>query len=144
MSALDDLVSDKLDKALVQRRVDDWANRLADLLSDAVEWLPPGWSVSRREKISMHEELMQRHKVSSTLVPSLTLTDEAGREAGLTPRGLWIIGANGRVDFHAPNGDYVIVDRAENFEPPNWEIAPRDRRERRASFDRTTFRDALA
>jgi hypothetical protein len=41
-----------------------------------------------------------------------------------------VIGANGRADLYCGNKHFIVVDRSERFEPPNWQISDfNDRRE---------------
>ena len=59
---------------------------------------------------------MRRFGVDANRTPTLDLEDRTGHVARLVPRGLRIIGSNGRVDM------------AESFEAPDWQAAPAERR----------------
>jgi hypothetical protein len=53
--------------------------------------------------------------------------------------GLWLIGANGRIDVVTLSGSYALIDRARELNPPEWVVLGASRREFRA-FDETEFR----
>ena len=130
-------VDHTVDRAYVERRLQDWRARLDRLYADIATWLPPDWSMAEGGRVSIHEDLMLRHDVAPQTLPSKTLK-RAGMPAGrIQPRGLWIIGANGRVDIILPAAHYIVVDRAESFETSNWQIAPimARREERRLTRD---------
>ena len=66
---------------------------------------------------------MRKFGIAAKRMPTLELQDRAGHVARLVPRGLWIIGSNGRVDLKRDGRRYLIVDMAENFEAPDWQAA---------------------
>ncbi len=113
---------DQIDRAHIERRIEDWRRRLSDLYSDVTSWLPPGWSARERDDVTMHELLMRSFGIEERRLPSLVLTKES-LAARLEPRGLWIIGANGRVDLVSFEGHYVIIDPSELYEAPRWTIS---------------------
>jgi len=87
---------------------------------------------------------MREFGVSPRDLPRLDLNDRGGLAASIEPRGLWIIGGNGRLDF-VRNGDrYVVYDAAENFAPPSWQVAPFSDRTKFKPFDRRTFQQILS
>lgn len=133
-TVLDDVTDDSIDARHVLRRVDDWEARVRDLYATVREWLPEGWTARDGAPVRMHEELMREFSVPARSVPTLQLGNGAGRSAMLEPRGLWIIGTNGRVDLKCGGDHYLIVDVASNFEAPRWEAASVERRLDRAAL----------
>jgi len=121
---LEETTSREIDKDHVVRRVDDWVGRIDRLYRQIEEWLPSGWTASRVGTVRMHEELMQKFGVSARNLPVMELSYNGKPSARVEPRGLWIIGANGRLDLFSGPGHYVIIDSAGNFEPADWQIAP--------------------
>jgi hypothetical protein len=87
----------------------------------------------------MHEELMRKFDVPAQDLPVLELSSDGGRSAHLEPRGLWIVGANGRLDLFVGPQHYVIIDAAENFQAPQWQIAPFSDRRQLKPLDSNTF-----
>lgn len=129
---------DRIDRAHVQRRIDDWRGRVAGLYDDLESWLPTGWSALRRLDVVMDEQVMRSVGVSKERLPSLVL-QRGGSSVRLEPRALWIMGANGRIDMVAPSGHAVIIDHADLYEPARWTIAPfRDQLDQR-SLTRESF-----
>ena len=64
---------------------------------------------------------MQKFGVPATKQPTLRL-DGDHRYALFKPTGLWVIGANGRLDLYTSKGTFIIVDLAERGAAPRWTI----------------------
>lgn len=109
-------------KELVEARVQDWKNRLHDLFQEVHTWaVENGWQVDDSGTVGMHEELMQKFEVPATEQPILRLDSDHGY-ALFKPKGLWVIGANGRIDLYTSKGTFIIVDLAEHGDAPRWTI----------------------
>ena len=125
-------VDHTIDRAYVERRLDDWRSRLDRLYGDIEAWLPADWSMAAGGEVPIHEDLMLRFDVPPRMLPSRILRRFGRDAARMQPRGLWIVGANGRVDIVLPTAHWLLVDRAESFELPDWQVSPimarRDRR----------------
>ena len=142
-TVLDDVTSDTVDAAHVQRRVEDWENRLNGLYAAIGEWLPDGWESLPGDPVVMHEPLMLKFGVAARPMPTIELHDRVGHVAKLKPRGLWIIGENGRVDLMHDGHYYFLMDTAENFAEPNWEVSPAEQRRHREALTREWLRNVL-
>lgn len=142
-TVLDDVTSETIDAAHVRRRVDDWTERLNGLYTVIGDWLPDGWETREGTPIMMHEELMRKYGVAAKRIPTLELLGRAGEVVKVEPRGLWIIGYNGRVDLKRNGHRYLIVDTADNFEQPNWQVARGERRCDRETVTREWLRRIL-
>jgi hypothetical protein len=140
---LEETTTLELDHDHIVRRVDDWASRIDALYQEIEAWLPVGWSADRGSTIRMREELMQKFDVPTRDLPVLRLFNQGKLHGHIEPRGLWIIGANGRLDLFSGFQHYVIIDSAENFEPPDWRIAPLSDRRNLLPLTRETFVAAL-
>ncbi len=127
-TVLEDVTSETIDAQHIRRRVDDWEKRLKGLFAEIGSWLPDGWEACPGAPVVMHEELMRKFGIAEKRMPTLELHDRAGRVATFVPRGLWIIGSNGRVDLKRNGCRYLIVDMAENFEAPDWQAASAEHR----------------
>ena len=127
-TVLEDVTSENIDATHIRRRVDDWEERLGELFAALGAWLPEGWEARPGTPVVMDEELMRKFGVTAKRMPTLELKDRAGHVARLAPRGLWIIGSNGRVDLKRDGRHYLIVDMAENFEASDWQAAPAEQR----------------
>lgn len=108
-----------VDAARVLARLEDWKIRI-DRLYDFVEsTLGSRYSYDRTDKQHITEEQVQRAGLREDQVPVLDvlcIEHPSGiPRAKLVPRGLWIIGANGRIEFRVLGSDkriklYYIVD----------------------------------
>lgn len=109
-------------KESVEERVAEWKRRLRSLYAEVRTWgKQNAWSVSDDATVGMNEELMQRTGVSPTNQPVLRLDGPKGY-ALFKPKGLWVIGANGRIDLYTSKGAYVLVDLADYGASPRWTI----------------------
>ena len=121
--------ADEPTKAAVERRVKDWLDRLNQMFSYTEIWAEEhGWSIIHPDAIIMNEELMVRSGVSQQKQPMLRLERADGGFALFKPKGLWVIGANGRIDLYTSQGAFVIVDQAEPFDNPVWKIYGSDKK----------------
>ena len=135
-NVLTDVTDETVDKAHVLRRIEDWQQRLHGLYGMIAEWLPDEWTVQTQPSVSMHEGLMRKFDIEPRQLPILNCVNGKGAVVTLEPRGLWIIGSNGRVDLKCGKKHYLIVDLAENFETPKWQAAPGDHRAERRAVSR--------
>jgi hypothetical protein len=120
--ALSDL-TEEVTPERVGRRIADWEQRVTGLYDLLESWLPPEFSASRTRTVSMNEELMKQFKIASRALPVLDLSRGEELCASIIPRGLWIIGANGRFDVRSEKGIFIIIDRSQEFDTPSWHIA---------------------
>lgn len=105
----------------VEKCVDDWLKRLDDLFKKIKDWaVANGWTVENGPPIPMHEEMMERFGVAGRSQPTLSVRSDTGAQIWIQPKGLWVIGANGRVDMYSPKGAYALVDVGEKFQTPRW------------------------
>jgi len=135
-TVLEEVTSDAIDAEHVRRRVDDWEARLNGLYAMIGDWLPNGWESRQGASVLMHEKMMQEFGVEATRLPTLELHEGDAPAVRLIPRALWIIGTNGRVDLKGDIGRYIIIDTADNFEKPHWEVSRADRRSDREPVTR--------
>ena len=134
-TVLEDVTSNSIDATYIQRRVDDWEKRLNGLYSTIGDWLPDGWMESPPGRPCCHARAVDaqvrhgRETDADAQAPRpRKLRDRASHAVRLEPRGLWIMGGNGRVDLKGGRRRYLIVDMAENFEAPDWQAAHTERR----------------
>ena len=127
-TVLEDVTSETIDALHVRRRVGNWETRLTALFDAIKGWLPEGWEAREGDPVVMDEELMRKFGVAEKRIPTLELRDHEGHFAKFVPRGLWIIGSNGRVDLKLDGRRYLMFDMADNFETPDWQAAPAERR----------------
>lgn len=133
----------KIDKEHVERRVQDWESRVESLYGKIIDWLPASWEGTNVGSVLLDEEMMRKFGVKGRKLPSLCLRRSTGEEVRIEPRGLWIIGANGRLDLVRSPAHYIIVDQSGIFERPVWTIASLENRLDRRPFDRDALHGVL-
>jgi hypothetical protein len=141
---LEEVTGSEITREHVVHRVDDWEARIGDLFSEIAQWLPPGWATTRPRTVSMNEPMMRHVGVAARQLPVLQISRDGSDIAQLEPRGLWILGTNGRLDLVGKTGHYLIIDDAEIFGRPDWRIAPLAARTQREKLDRTRLLAALS
>jgi hypothetical protein len=141
---LEETTSDIITADHVRRRVDDWVNRIEKLYSAIEGWLPVGWTADRHRYVRMDEIMMHRFDIGGRDLPVLNLIRGGKSQGYIEPRGLWIIGTNGRLDLVRFPQNYMLVDSAKNFAAPRWRIAPLSDRRDLKPFNRGRFRSILA
>jgi hypothetical protein len=91
-----------------------WVEETPELSSLTVFDLPP---------VTMAEDPMRRFGVKSAQMPVFELRAGAQRVMRFQPKGLWIIGANGRVDLITKSAAPILFDRSEPSEgPSDWQL----------------------
>ena len=109
-------------KEHLEKRVDDWKSRISSLYKTIEDWLSnmDGYTVRKQATIDMHEELMQKYSIPSEKIDVLDILYKNQYIATIKPIGLWVIGANGRLDIISKKGSIILVDESEQFTPPHW------------------------
>lgn len=130
----------------VERRADDWVRRVNDIRAQVSRWLAdwPQCEVSSAGSMEMHEEQMRHFKVAPRHLEAFEISCRGKRVIKFIPRGLWVIGANGRIDIVTKLGSFVMADLSEPFSKTrNWTAYMSRAHPRRAGvpFDRDLFQD---
>ncbi len=118
-----------VDKQQVEKRVKDWKKRISDLYSIVKLWLKDSeYSLKLGNKVTMYEEQMSQFNVPSTEVDSAEIYKEGKKVMIIKPKGLWVIGANGRIDILSTDGNNMLIDYSEPFEAPKWKLYNGDKK----------------
>ena len=143
MKTLDEITDSDLTSEKIQLRIDNWVERIDKLYVQMEEWLPTGWIAHKEKDVPMNEPLMKKYRVRAVKLDRLELTGKNNLKATIEPRGLWIIGSNGRLDLVYKNRHYIIVDEAENFKNPQWRIASLSKRTKLEVLNKEKFQSLL-
>jgi len=71
---------------------------------------------------------MSEFNVRATNIETADIYKDNKIVLALKPKGLWMVGANGRIDLLSTKGNYMLVDFAEQFEPPYWKLFNGDKK----------------
>jgi hypothetical protein len=109
----------------VLERLQDWQRRVHQLYDRVEQTLrDTSFHTDREGKHTSNEELVQRVGLSQDEQPKIdvlrVIRPDGTNAAIFFPRGLWIIGANGRIDLRVvpPVGSsetYLLLDQSEPF-----------------------------
>jgi hypothetical protein len=106
---------------IVDKSVRDWIDRLTKLKTMMKGWLPTDMSIVDRLPTPMNEERMKSFDVPPAQMPTFEVHRGVARIMRVQPKGLWIIGANGRVDLTTAKASYILVDKSEPLSgAPDW------------------------
>ena len=123
----------------VESRADDWVARLLGLKAVVATWMASSGlealEIVGRPSITMNEEPMRRMNVKPRQMPAFEIRIDQRPSLRFQPRGLWTLGANGRLDLIASRSSPVLVDRSEPLSgSPQWTIYPLENRTSGRSF----------
>ena len=135
--------------ATVERRVDDWVRRLSDLRVQMSDWIAESPEFSTLQIVDlpptvMSEEMMRTFDVPPAHMPVFELHAGSRRVMRFQPKGLWVIGANGRVDLITKSDAPILVDQSEpNSGSSDWQMHYSRGRENLVPFNKHSFSDLL-
>lgn len=124
-------ITDEGFKKYLLERIDDWKKRISNLYALVNNWLidQQGYTMKTNNTVNMYEELMQKYGIEKQLIDVADIFKHDKLILSIKPVGLWIIGANGRVDLITKNDSFIMVDVADWQENPQWTIfKSKDRR----------------
>ena len=120
-------IEDKVDRKHIEKRVNDWKKRVSDLYSTIRIWLrETDYTLRQGPKSTMYEELMSQFGMPATEVETADVYKDKTFILTIKPKGLWIIGANGRIDILSTKGSFMLIDQAEQFQTPQWKLLAGD------------------
>lgn len=111
----------------IENRVNDWLERLETLRSQMSDWTHSeefsDVSIVDQAPAIMSEDMMRRFDVDPREMPVFELRTQSQRVMRFQPKGLWIVGANGRVDLITKSAAPMLVDQSAPFSrPAKWVI----------------------
>lgn len=113
----------------IQLRVEDWKKRVSNLYLNLSTWLEnTDYTLKKGPKLIMYESLMEKFNVPVTEIETVDILKGKSYILSIKPKGLWIIGANGRLDLLSINKNYILVDTAEQFQNPLWHLFGNDKK----------------
>ena len=116
-------IETKLDKRYVQKRISDWKMRVSKLFSLIKEWLKNSeYNLKPGAKLMMYEELMSQFDIPAVEIDTVDIYKQKDFILTIKPKGLWMIGANGRIDILTTKANYTLIDTSEQFETPKWKL----------------------
>ncbi len=135
----------QITKEYVEKKIQNWKARITNLYSIIAEWLKfsSAYSTKKQSSIKMYEELMHKFQIPPTSLKVLDIYYKDHIVATIKPVGLWIIGANGRLDILYKNGSITLVDESEQFKEPEWFAYSRSGKDNGKSFDQEYFLQLL-
>jgi hypothetical protein len=129
----------------VIEEVDDWSHRVECLYSDVREWLDDNKQLrlEQTRTVTMSEEMMQEFAVKDRELPLLDILRGEQVVASFVPRGLWLIGAWGRIDVITRDRTWILI-AIKHLEKFEWRLVRPDDRERETIFDKVALLEIMS
>lgn len=134
-----------IDHDYVVGRIADWEKRLNALYSNLETWTHNIGAVEirRTEVPQAREELMQKFDVDPRNLPAIAIKFNNNR-LSFMPMGLWVIGANGRLNIKTNKNHYILVDfGGVEGAPSEWVIVSPIKRSQRIPMTEVTLNKLL-
>ena len=137
---------DFMDTNYIERRAEDWKIRVKNVIQDITDWLvgENDYEIRAAKKQRMEEGLMKSFNVPFKEIDSADIFKNGKMKATIKPFGLWVMGANGRIDLISEKGNFILVDHAEAFEQTQWKLHQKDNRQDWVVFDKAVLLNILS
>lgn len=128
----------EINKEYIENRVEDWRQRIEFVFSLVKNSLSGNSDIefAEHKTVQMNEELMQKFGISPVSLPVLEVKRKGVLVASFKPIGLWVIGANGRIDILTKEGSYILVDLEGKDKPSDWRVYTPKNRKKSIPFDK--------
>lgn len=135
----------EINKEFIEERVNDWILRLNGIFSFVKKTLGNESEIQFYDEktVIMNEELMQKYDVNPVELSILEIKKGNKLLASFKPKGLWVIGANGRIDILTAKGSYILVDLEGKEKPSDWQVYTPQNRKKSISFNEEFIRDFI-
>lgn len=139
------IIIEYMDREHVKKRVDDWEHRVNSLISEIKNWVSQDSDVEFKSARNqqMEEGLMKTFEVPMREIASADIFYKGKLAIAIKPFGLWIMGANGRIDLLTSKGIFVVVDSSEQFNPPKWQVFMKDNKSKGFELTKEIFYQIL-
>ena len=127
-----------IDKDHILKRIADWKKRVNNLYKETKSWIKanPNLSIIIGKPTPMYELFMESFQIRQTEIETADILKGKRIILSFKPKGLWMIGANGRIDIISQVGNYILIDNSEEFEAPNWQISKASDRKNEKPFNK--------
>ncbi len=128
----------------VVEEVDNWLVRVSSFYSNVRDWLADSKTLhfEQTRTVTMSEEMMQEFAVADREIPVLDVLSASQVVASFVPRGLWLIGAWGRIDIITERTTIVLL-AAKKLDRFEWQFRAPNARSQPKSFDKTALLEVI-
>jgi hypothetical protein len=132
-------------RARVADEVEDWEKRINQLYADVQSWFAAHGHVKfdQTRAVTMSEELMQKYAVSERKLPVLDVLRQDQVSASFVPRGLWILGAHGRIDIIMQEETRILIALKNQTQHYDWHLVSFDNNRKTIPFTKDAFLEML-
>ncbi len=104
--------------------IQNWQQRIQDLYEQVRSCAGDSADLSFSEEMTanLYEKPMYDCGLGPVKLPVLNIHRKNDFVASFQPIGLWVLGANGRIDILTKEGTFELIDEAEVGKPPIWQV----------------------
>jgi len=113
-----------IDKQHILNRIDVGTKRINDLYTLIEKWLSTtnNYRLVKSKSVVLKDNLLQNYGISKIQLPAADIYKNNTLLASLKPKGLWVIGANLRIDLISRSKLVFLRDESKDQEKPKWKI----------------------
>jgi len=136
----EEVVLHVMEREYIARRICNWQERVESLFEQIEGWCDNLENVTCDDpgNIEMSEQMMVDFKLPAIDMPSRRVLHNGNVMMFIKPYGLWIIGANGRIDVIGRKSISKLVNKSDFFEASDWHLFLRNDKVGHV-FNRQTF-----
>jgi len=133
-------------KIPILRVEEEWKSSIRSLFDRIQSWLQnTGYQVKEGTPVAISGVKEYTYGLETELkLPTADIYQANRLVASLKPKGLWTIGANGRIDLLNPKHRIILIDKSKDDEEPKWEVIANSREKRRLPLTRENFLKLLS
>lgn len=125
--------------------VEDWVRRIERLYAQVREWVVDKGDLrlEQTRTVTMSEEMMQKFAVTDRELPILDVLCGDQVVTSFVPRGLWLIGAWGRIDIITKKRTWILVaiKKDNEFE---WRLVSSEDRRQTRPFEKASLVELMS
>jgi hypothetical protein len=125
------------ERSRVVDEVEDWVRRIERLYAQVREWIgdKDDLRLEQTRTVTMSEEMMQKFAVTDRELPILDVLRGDQVVTSFVPRGLWLIGAWGRIDIITKERTWILIapKKDNEFE---WRLVSSENRRQTRPFEK--------
>lgn len=126
----------------VVKEVEDWSRRIERLYAQVREWVDDNGDLrlEQTRTVTMSEEMMQKFAVTDRELPILDVLRGDQVVTSFVPRGLWLIGAWGRIDIITKERTWILV-AIKNKNELEWRLVSSEDRRQTRPFEKALLEE---
>jgi hypothetical protein len=130
-----------IDRVQIKNRLEERKEQIEKLFNHIENWISgeSEFRFKRSKPVTLKEEETGNQESEQIQLPTANIFRNNTLVASLKPKGLWVIGANGRVDLLNKYESIILFDLSKNEEDFNWEISYSKKGQKRLPLNKSNL-----